>query len=159
MSLLTQTGVMLGAYLAAGRAGVIAACLFTGIDWQTAFAIVFFIDLFQIPVYGLFMETSGRLFPLPQYLSCWLEKRKERITTMMAERTLLRSVGHLRSISIAAVAFLPLRGCGILSASILAFLLGYKRVNATLLIMCGSVSGTGLLLLLFYLPARWLHGM
>jgi len=157
MSLLTQTGLMLGAYLAAGRAGVIAACLFTGIGWQKAFVIVCMIDLFQIPAYGLVMETSGRLVTLPRAVARWIDRRKERLSTMMTNRRLFRSLQQAEALSITMVAFLPLRGCGILSASILAFLLGYGRVTATLLIMSGSVAGTALLLLLFYLPVRWFH--
>ena len=60
MSLLSQSGLIFVAYLAAGRVGAIATCLILGISpWETLF-IALLIDGCQIPVYGLMLFNRHR---------------------------------------------------------------------------------------------------
>jgi len=158
MSLLTDLGILLGAYLAAGRVGLVAACFFTGCSaWQTMTTAIL-VDFFQIPVYGLLMETTGKHTRIPMRLRKWMEHRTVKLRQWMTSGRLVKHMHLSGPMMIVAVAFLPLRGFGIFSACILAFLMKYDRVPATLFIMAGSLMGATLLVLLFFLPAKVYHG-
>ena len=95
MSMLMTINVILVAYLAAGRTGAIVCCLFLDIViWQTL-TIVLLIDLMQIPVYGLLIETSQRHLTLPKQCQMWIKRRsqkfqewKERKKNLETNRTL-----------------------------------------------------------------------
>ena len=154
MSLLTNTGIFLGAYLAAGRVGLVAACMLTGMNgWQTM-GMAILVDLFQTPVYGFLLEAMDRRTNGPTRIRRWIERRTVKLQEWMASGKLVRHFRLSRSMMIVAVSFLPFRGFGILSACILAFLMGYGRVRATLLIMAGSVVGTIILVVLFTYPVK-----
>ena len=74
VSMLSQSGIIFAAYIAAGRVGAIAACLFLGISpWETLIVAVL-IDMAQVPVYGLALETSKKHMVLPRRFQNWVNK-------------------------------------------------------------------------------------
>jgi uncharacterized membrane protein len=157
MPLLSQIGLIFGAYLATGRVGAVAACMFSGISaWETLIIAVL-IDLFQIPVYGFFLETSHSRIRLSQRVQQWVSARSQRLEKRMASSRLWRHMSRFQPMAVVAVSLLPFRGFGIFSACILAFMLSYNRFYATLLIMGGSLLGALLAVLVFFFPARWVH--
>lgn len=155
MSLLGMTGVVIGAYLAAGRTGSVAACLVLGVSPWTTLIVALVMDFIQIPVYGLLMELSSRHMPLPERVRGWGERKARKLRERLdRQRNLLK----YRPLSVIVVSSVPMRGFGVLSACILASLFGYSRTSGTLLIMAGSFTGASLSVLIFFWPARWIHG-
>jgi uncharacterized membrane protein len=159
MPLLSQIGLILGGYLAAGRVGAIAICMFTGVPAVKTLMIALVIDLFQIPVYGTLLEISKKKMILPQRIQTWVTDRAERVRTKMKTSRFWSRFSNLQPMTVVAVSFLPLRGFGIFSACILAFFLNYNRFFATLLIMSGSLAGSILAVVVFYFPSRWFSAL
>jgi hypothetical protein len=58
-----------------------------------------------------------------------------------------------------AVSTIPLRGFGVISASILCFSLGFSRVYGTVLIMTGSLVGALVTMAVLREPVRMLNGL
>jgi uncharacterized membrane protein len=156
MSVLSLFGIVLAAYLAAGRLGVVAACLVAGVSPHKIFILVILIDVCQIPVYGIILEYSQWHKILPSRLQKWIKNRSGKIQNRMEASSLWNRVSRFQPLAIMAVSLLPLRGFGIFSACILSFMLNLNRVYATILIMGGSVIGTILSILIFYFPVRWM---
>ncbi len=159
MSVLSLIGIVFASYLAAGRVGVVAACLIAGIKPYQIFLMVIFIDLFQIPVYGIILEKSRWHKILPKRLQKWAQHRSQKIQSRMEASPLWRRISRFQPAAIVAVSLLPFRGFGIFSACILSFMLNLNRIFATLLIMSGSFIGTLLSILVFYFPARWIDAL
>ena len=94
-------------------------------------------DYVQIPVYGAILEHSSRnLFPVR-----WVKDRTDRFLTHLNERPILKKVMSLGNVGLILLSALPIRGFGILSASIVSFFLKKGRVEGTLLLMAGSFIG------------------
>ena len=94
-------------------------------------------DYVQIPVYGAILEHSSRnLFPVR-----WVKDRTDRFLTHLNERPILKKVMSLGNVGLILLSALPIRGFGILSASIVSFFLKKGRVEGTLLLMTGSFIG------------------
>lgn len=159
MSVLSLVGIILAAYLAAGRVGAVAACLVVGIVPYKTFLIVISIDLFQIPAYGIILEKSQWHKILPDRFRQWTANRSQKIQSRMEASSLWKRISRFQPLAVVAVSLLPLRGFGIFSACILSFMLKINRVFATILIMSGSFIGTILCILIFYFPARWLSAL
>ena len=159
MSVLTLIGIVFAAYLAAGRVGVVAACLVAGVEPFKIFLWVILIDLFQIPVYGIILEKSQWQKIVPKRFHKWTQDRSQKIQSRMEASLLWKRVSRFQPMAVVAVSLLPLRGFGIFSACILSFILKLNRVFATILIMFGSFIGTILSILIFYFPARWLDAL
>ena len=94
-------------------------------------------DYVQIPVYGAILEHSSRnLFPVR-----WVKDRTDRFLTHLNERPILKKVMSLGNVGLILLSALPIRGFGILSASIVSFFLKKGRVEGTILLMTGSFIG------------------
>ena len=159
MSLLKLSSLILAAYLAAGRTGSIAICLYWGITvWETLI-VVLFIDMIQIPVYGFLVEASQRHVILPERFQMWITRRSQKLQERMEKKKYLKQLARFKSFSVVAVSSIPFRGFGIFSACILAFILGYNRIIGTFLIMAGSFIGALLSILILFMPVRWLSGL
>ncbi|SPD73913.1 membrane hypothetical protein [uncultured Desulfobacterium sp.] len=155
MSFLSQGGIVITAYLAAGRLGAIAACLIMGLSpWHSLF-ISLIIDLFQIPVYGLALESAKRRINLPGRFTTWIKTKADRVRTGILEKESWKGVLRYRHVAIVLVATLPFRGFGVLSACILAVMLGYGRVVGTSLIMSGSLIGSAIAVCMILFPGRY----
>jgi len=94
-------------------------------------------DYVQIPVYGLILEHSSRsFFPIR-----WLKKKTDTFLAQLEKRPILRKVMSLGNVGLILLSALPIRGFGILSASIVSFFLKKGRMEGTLLLMTGSFIG------------------
>ena len=94
-------------------------------------------DYVQIPVYGAILEHSSRnFFPVR-----WLKDKTDHFLTHLNERPILRRMISLGNVGLILLSALPIRGFGILSASIVSFFLKTGRVEGTVLLMTGSFIG------------------
>jgi uncharacterized membrane protein len=94
-------------------------------------------DYVQIPVYGAILEHSSRnFFPVR-----WLKNKTDHFLAHLNERPILRKVMSLGNVGLILLSALPIRGFGILSASIVSFFLKKGRVEGTVLLMTGSFIG------------------
>lgn len=159
MSLLTLSSLILAAYLAAGRTGSIAVCLYWGINvWETLI-IVLVIDIIQIPLYGLLIEAFQRHVVLPERFRRSITHRFKKVEERMERKEYWKRLTRVKPLSVVAVSLIPFRGFGIFSACILSLLLGYNRFAGTFLIMSGSFIGSLLSVAILFMPARWLSGL
>jgi len=94
-------------------------------------------DYVQIPVYGMILEhSSKKFFPIR-----WLSRKTDRVIAGLNERPLLKKVMSLGNVGLVLLSALPIRGFGILSASIVSFFLKKGRIEGTILLMVGSCLG------------------
>ncbi len=94
-------------------------------------------DYVQIPVYGAILEHSSRkFFPVR-----WLTRKADRIILSLNERPLLKKIMALGDVGLILLSALPIRGFGILTASIVSFFLKKGRTKGSILMMTGSFLG------------------
>jgi uncharacterized membrane protein len=93
-------------------------------------------DFLQIPVYGYILESSSRI----PFLR-WLGTRVRRTSAAWQQRKLVQKVSSWGDVGIVLLCALPIRGFGVLSATILSYLLGRNRVKGTILLLMGSLLG------------------
>ena len=155
MSLLSQSGIILTAYLAAGRLGAVAACLVLEISPWVTLLIAVLIDFFQIPVYGLTLETSKKHLILPKRFQTWADKKSELFRTRIHGKKYWRNLLKFQPVGVIVVTTVPFRGFGVLSATVLAVMLGYGRIKATALILIGSIIGSLFAIWAFLIPGRY----
>jgi hypothetical protein len=94
-------------------------------------------DYVQIPLYGAILEHSSKnFFPVR-----WLKNKTDYFLTHLNERPILRKLMSLGNVGLILLSALPIRGFGILSASIVSFFLKKGRVEGTVLLMTGSFIG------------------
>lgn len=158
MSYLGQFGLVLSAYLTMGRTGAIATCLLLEKGIALTLMMALLLDLVQIPVYGFFLEATTRPTPFAKKFSLWLLHRKEKLNARLNNGKFWSRLTHIKPLAVIVVSTIPIRGCGIISACILSFMLGYGRVQGTILIMTGSVIGALLTLAVLLEPVRLLYG-
>ncbi len=142
MSLLSQGGIIITAYLAAGRVGAVTACLIQGFSPWQSLVVAMGLDFFQIPVYGFILERSGRHLKLPERLHRRLKNRMDRVLKRVQENRFWKKAYRLQALGLVVVSAVPFRGFGILSACILAALLGQSRFSGTMWLMTGSFIGS-----------------
>ncbi|MCP4666883.1 MAG: small multi-drug export protein [Deltaproteobacteria bacterium] len=159
MSLLKAGSLVVAAYLAAGRTGSVATCLYLGIAPLETLIIALFMDIVQIPVYGLLIQASHKYIRMPRRFRAWIEERSRKIKERSEKGAYFKRLTHFKPLAVMVVSTIPFRGFGVFSACILAFLMGYRRSLSTLLIMCGSFIGAVLTILVFFFPARWLSAL
>ena len=95
-------------------------------------------DYVQIPVYGVILEHSSRnFFPVR-----WLKNKTDHFLAHLDERPILRRVMSLGNVGLILLSALPIRGFGILSASIVSFFLKEGRAGGTGLLNTGSSVGS-----------------
>ena len=94
-------------------------------------------DYVQIPVYGAILEhSSKKFFPVR-----WLTRKADRIIHSLNERPLLKKIMSLGDAGLILLSALPIRGFGILTASIVCFFLKKGRTKGSILMMTGSFLG------------------
>lgn len=159
MSLLELSGLIVAAYLAAGRTGSIATCLVFGITPLETLVIALLMDMVQMPFYGFLLETSHRHIPLPERFRMWVNHRSQKIRERMEGKRYLKRLARYQPLAVMVVSTIPFRGFGVFSACVLAFMLGYGRLVAASLIISGSFIGSLLSILIFFFPARWFNAL
>lgn len=98
-------------------------------------------DYAQIPVYGFILEGSSRI----PFLR-WVGTKVKRTSDAWQKRKLVQKVSSWGDVGIVLLCALPIRGFGILSATVLTYLLGKNRVKGTVLLLIGSMLGISLTL-------------
>ena len=98
-------------------------------------------DYVQIPVYGFILERSSRI----PFLR-WVGTKVKRTSDAWQKRKLVQKVSSWGDVGIVLLCALPIRGFGILSATVLTYLLGKNRVKGTVLLLMGSMLGISLTL-------------
>ena len=98
-------------------------------------------DFVQIPVYGFVLERSSRI----PFLR-WVGTRVQQASEAWQRKRLVKRVSSWGSIGIVLLCALPIRGFGVLSATVLSYLLGKDRVKGTALLLAGSLLGISLTL-------------
>jgi hypothetical protein len=94
-------------------------------------------DYVQIPVYGAILEhSSKKFFPVR-----WLTRKADRMINSLNERPLLKKIMSLGDVGLILLSALPIRGFGILTASIVSFFLKKGRAKGSILMMTGSFLG------------------
>ena len=120
-----------------GRSFSVLFAIFNQMPIFLYFPLALAYDYVQIPVYGLILEHSSRsFFPVR-----WLKKKTDTFLAQLEKRPILRKVMSLGDVGLILLSALPIRGFGILSASIVSFFLKKGRTEGTLLLMTGSFIG------------------
>ena len=120
-----------------GRSFSVLFAIFNQVPVFFYFPAALVYDCVQIPVYGIILEHSSRsFFPIR-----WLKKKTDHFLAHLNERPILRKVMSLGNVGLILLSALPIRGFGILSASIVSFFLKKGRAEGTLLLMTGSFIG------------------
>jgi len=117
-----------------GRSFSVLFAIFNQMPVVLYFPLALAYDYVQIPVYGAILEhSSKKFFPVR-----WLTRKADRVMTSMKERPLLKKMMSLGDVGLILLSALPIRGFGILSASIVSFFMKKGRNEGTLLMMTGS---------------------
>ncbi len=120
-----------------GRSFSVLFAIFNQMPVFLYFPLALAYDYVQIPVYGIILEHSSRnFFPIR-----WLKKKTDHVLAHLDERPILKKVMSLGDMGLILLSALPIRGFGILSASIVSFFLKKGRVEGTVLLMTGSFIG------------------
>src|SRR5512139_1260604 len=120
-----------------GRSFSVLFAIFNQMPVALYFPLALAYDYVQIPVYGAILEHSSRnFFPIR-----WLKNKTDHVLTHLDERPILKKVMSLGNVGLILLSALPIRGFGILSASIVSFFLKKGRVEGTVLLMTGSFIG------------------
>jgi uncharacterized membrane protein len=120
-----------------GRSFSVLFAIFNQMPVVLYFPLALAYDYVQIPVYGAILEhSSKKFFPVR-----WLTRKADRVMTSMKERPLLKKMMSLGDVGLILLSALPIRGFGILSASIVSFFMKKGRNEGTLLMMTGSFIG------------------
>jgi len=93
-------------------------------------------DFVQIPLYGFMLENSSRI----PFLR-WVEARLKQASNAWQQRKLVQKVSSWGDVGIVLLCALPIRGFGVLSATVLCYLLGKNPMKGTLLLLIGSMLG------------------
>ncbi len=96
-------------------------------------------DFIQIPVYGFLLEGSS---PIP--LLQWVGTRVKKASETWRRKKLVQKVSSLGDVGVVLLCALPIRGFGVLSATVLTYVLGKRRVRGTTILMIGSLVGISL---------------
>jgi len=120
-----------------GRSFSVLFAIFNQMPVLLYFPLALAYDYVQIPVYGAILEHSSRkFFPVR-----WLKRKADHVLARMDERPILKKVTGLGNVGLILLSALPIRGFGILSASIVSFFLKKGRFEGTVLLMTGSFIG------------------
>ena len=124
-------------HFALGRSFSVLFAIFNQMPVVLYFPLALAYDYVQIPVYGAILEhSSKKFFPVQ-----WLTRKADRVMTSIKERPLLKKMMSLGDVGLILLSALPIRGFGILSASIVSFFMKKGRREGTLLMMTGSFIG------------------
>jgi uncharacterized membrane protein len=120
-----------------GRSFSVLFAIFNQMPILLYFPVALVFDYVQIPVYGMILEHSSKKF----FAIRWLTRKTDKVMASLNEKPLLKKVMSLGDVGLVLLSALPIRGFGILSASIVSFFLKKGRIEGTLLLMIGSCLG------------------
>jgi len=120
-----------------GRSFSVLFAIFNQMSVFLYFPLALVYDYVQIPIYGAILEhSSKKFFPMT-----WLTQKTDKVIASLHEKPILREVMSLGDVGLILLSALPIRGFGILSASIVSFFLKKGRIRGSILLMIGSFLG------------------
>jgi uncharacterized membrane protein len=120
-----------------GRSFSVLFAIFNQMPILIYFPLALAYDYVQIPVYGAILEhSSKKFFPIQ-----WLTTKADKVLTRINQKPLLKKIMSLGDIGLILLSALPIRGFGILSASVVSFFLKKGKLEGTILLMTGSFLG------------------
>jgi uncharacterized membrane protein len=125
-----------------GRSFSVLFAIFNQMPLYLYLPLALLYDYVQIPVYGVILKHSSEKF----FALRWLTRKADRVLASLNERPLLKKLMALGDVGLILLSALPIRGFGILSASIVSFFLKKEKVKGTVLIMTGSFIGIFIIL-------------
>src|SRR4030066_1342279 len=120
-----------------GRSFSVLFAIFNQMSVLLYFPLALAFDYVQIPIYGALLEQSSKKF----FVVRWLTHKTDKVISSLNERPLMKKVMSLGNVGLILLSALPIRGFGILSASIVSFFLKKGRTEGSLLLMTGSFLG------------------
>jgi uncharacterized membrane protein len=120
-----------------GRSFSILFAIFNQMSVFIYFPLALAYDYVQIPIFGALLEQSSKKF----FVVRWLTHKTDKVISNLNERPILKKVMSLGNVGLILLSALPVRGFGILSGSIVSFLLKKSRREGTILLMTGSFIG------------------
>ena len=120
-----------------GRSFSVLFAIFNQMSVFLYFPLALAYDYVQIPVYGMLLEQSSKKF----FIIRWLTRKTDKVISNLNEKPLLKKVMSFGSVGLILLSALPIRGFGILSASIVSFFLKKSRMEGTILLLTGSFIG------------------
>jgi uncharacterized membrane protein len=125
-----------------GRSFSVLFAIFNQMPLYLYLPLALLYDYVQIPVYGVILKHSSEKF----FALRWLIRKADRVLASLNERPLLKKLMALGDVGLILLSALPIRGFGILTASIVCFFLKKEKVKGTVLIMTGSFIGVFIIL-------------
>jgi len=120
-----------------GRSFSVLFAIFNQMPILLYFPLALVYDYVQIPIYGVILEHSSKKF----FAIRWLTRKTDKVMASLNEKPLLKKVMSLGDMGLVLLSALPIRGFGILSASIISFFLKKGKIKGTILLMVGSCLG------------------
>ncbi len=154
----TDISIVFASYLALGRTGAIISSFYLHENVVQTLVISLMLDFGQIPVFGFFLESTIKHTGFGRKIDYWIDGKRVLWDQRMNGGGFWAKVGQMQPLAIILVSMIPVRGCGIISACVLCFMMGMSRIYCTVLIMTGSVLGACVTLALLYEPIRLIHG-
>ena len=119
-----------------GRTASVVFAIVSHLPLHVYLPLAWVYDFLQIPVYGHILESSSRI----PFLR-WLGTRIRQASEGWQQRKLVQKVSSWGDMGIVLLCALPIRGFGVLSATVLSYLLGKNKVKGTILLLMGSLLG------------------
>jgi uncharacterized membrane protein len=119
-----------------GRTASVVFAIISHLPLQFYLPLALVYDFLQIPVYGHILESSSRI----PFLR-WVGKRVKQTSENWQKGKLVQKVSSWGDVGIVLLCALPIRGFGVLSATILSYLLGKNKLKGTILLLMGSLLG------------------
>ena len=156
--MIADISIVFTSYLGLGRTGAIISSFYLEQDVWLTLAISLMLDFGQIPVFGFLLESTAKHTAFGRKIDTWFEKKRILWDRRINGDGFWARVGKMQPLVIILVAMIPVRGCGIISACVLCYMLGIGRIYCTVLVMSGSLLGAGLTLALLYQPIMLVVG-
>ena len=150
--MIADIGIIFTSYLGLGRTGAIISSFYLeGNVWLTL-AISLMLDFGQIPVFGFLLESTTKHTNFGRKIDGWIDGKRMLWDSRMSGEGFWAKVAKMQPLAIILVSMIPIRGCGIISACVLCYMLGIGRIYCTVLVMTGSLLGAGVTLAILYQP-------
>lgn len=150
--MIADISIVFTSYLAMGRTGAIISSFYLQQDVWLTLAVSLMLDFGQIPVFGFMLESTTKHTKFGQKIDGWIEVKRILWDKRIHGDGFWARIGKMQNLVIIIVAIIPVRGCGIISACVLCYMLGIGRIHCTILVMTGSLLGAMVTLALLYQP-------
>ena len=150
--MITDVGIVFTSYLGLGRTGAIISSFYLERNVWLTLAVSLMLDFGQIPVFGFMLESATKHTNFGRKIDGWIDAKRMLWEKRMNSDGFWAKVAKMQPLAIILVSMIPIRGCGIISACVLCYMLGIGRIYCTVLVMTGSLLGAGVTLAILYQP-------